>query len=625
MADLLNIGLSALVTHQRALATISNNIANVNTEGYSRQRVNLSERLPEKLGNQYVGTGVMPVDVLRISDDILAAQLRSATSSFHRADSFNSLATQIDNLLADDRIGLNATLQDLMNAVQDVADQPSSIPARQVLLSEARNLATRFDVLQNRLDEIMDETQSRMSVFVTELNSIATTLADINRQISSSGEAPPALLDQRDQVLKELSELVNVNAVINGDGTASVFVGNGQALVLGSEPSRFAVQASQYDPQSSEIYIQAAGFNTRITDDLSGGKLGGVLDFRRDTLLEARSMLGRLATGIVDTFNSVHREGVDLQGQLGTDFFSIGAADVYPAVTNGGTGTLGVAIADLSATVAASYRLSYDGVGYQLLRTDTQQVVPMTGTGTGIDPFLADGLAIVVAGAPAAGDRFLIDPFSRVAGQLDVQIDSPERIAAAAPIRTSGSLANQGDGSISAGEVADITDPGLLTTTTLTFLTPATYSINGAGSFAYSTGTDIIVNGTRVQITGQPAVGDEFVIEANTGGVGDNRNALRLADVAEARVLDGGTTSLRASISRLVTSIGAQVAENESRRDAEQALLTRADENLESLRGVNLDEEAANLLRFQQAYEASTRTIAVAQILFDSLLAAVRR
>jgi flagellar hook-associated protein 1 FlgK len=464
-----------------------------------------------------------------------------------------------------------------------------------------------------------------MSVFVTELNSIATTLADINRQISSSGEAPPALLDQRDQVLKELSELVNVNAVINGDGTASVFVGNGQALVLGSEPSRFAVQASQYDPQSSEIYIQAAGFNTRITDDLSGGKLGGVLDFRRDTLLEARSMLGRLATGIVDTFNSVHREGVDLQGQLGTDFFSIGAADVYPAVTNGGTGTLGVAIADLSATVAASYRLSYDGVGYQLLRTDTQQVVPMTGTGTGIDPFLADGLAIVVAGAPAAGDRFLIDPFSRVAGQLDVQIDSPERIAAAAPIRTSGSLANQGDGSISAGEVADITDPGLLTTTTLTFLTPATYSINGAGSFAYSTGTDIIVNGTRVQITGQPAVGDEFVIEANTGGVGDNRNALRLADVAEARVLDGGTTSLRASISRLVTSIGAQVAENESRRDAEQALLTRADENLESLRGVNLDEEAANLLRFQQAYEASTRTIAVAQILFDSLLAAVRR
>jgi len=363
----------------------------------------------------------------------------------------------------------------------------------------------------------------------------------------------------------------------------------------------------------------------RITSFLSGGIVGGLLDFQREMLDPARNELGRFAVTLTEAFNAQHVAGMDLNGQLGTDFFAVGGPRVFPAQTNGGGATITATIEDTNGLAATGYRLLFDGTSYLLTRADTGAAVPLTGTGTAADPLRADGIALVVAGAPAAGDLFQIEPLSEAVSGFEVLITDTDAVAAAAPIRTRLDPANLGDGAISAGEVVDVTDPALLTTATIQFLTANTYSINGAGSFAYTPGGDITINGARFQISGSPQAGDQFIVEANTGGVGDNRNALLLAQVGDLKVLDGGTTSLSQAVNRVVTRVGAQTLQSSNTRDAQNVLKEQAMEALQAESGVNLDEEAADLLRFEQSYQAAAQVVAVADTLFQSLLAAIRR
>ena len=332
-----------------------------------------------------------------------------------------------------------------------------------------------------------------------------------------------------------------------------------------------------------------------------------------------------IATGLVQVFNAQHNEGMDLRGDLGGDLFAIPAPRALAATTNGGTGGATVSIVDLGAVQPTDYHMVYDGASSSLLRADTGTTVPMTGTGTALDPFLADGLSIVVSGAPAPGDQFLVRTVSEVPSSVSVLVVDPARIAAAAPTRTRAGLGNVGNGSISAGEIIDVTDPNLLLTATIEFLDATTYSINGAGSFAYTPGSDIDINGTRVQITGAPVAGDQFFIESNVGGIGDNRNALAIAEALASGLFDAGITSLQGAASNLVTEVGASTAESANRRDAQQLLLDQAQRKLESVRGVNLDEEAADLVRLEQLYQAAAQTIAVADSLFNSLIQAINR
>ncbi len=630
MTDLLKIGLSALLTQQRALATTSNNIANANTPGYSRRRVEFGERPTERLGSSFFGTGVNATTIRRITDDIIASQTLSAASSFTRADVFAGLAASIDNLLAADQTGLHRTLQNFVNAGQDLANDPASIPARQVVLSEARNLASRFKTFDSRLDEVGNEVSTRLRAVVTEINGLGAGIADINQRLLSSGvppggQLPPDLLDQRDRLLGRLAELVKTDTVSQSNGTLSVFIGSGQVLVLGTTSSTLAAVAGEFNPGQSDIVLSGVGGNINITQFLSGGEVGGLLDFRREMFDPAKANVGRLAVGLVESFNAIHREGMDLRGQLGGDFFGISASQVYPSSNNAGGASVTVGVADVAALSASSYRLSYDGAGFELLRSTDGAAISMTGSGTAADPFLADGLSIVVSGAAVAGDRYLLDPLGDAAGTLRSLITAPERIAAASPIVTGVALGNQGDASISPGEVVDIADPGLLSNSTIEFLDPSTYSINGAGAFAFTSGGDIVVNGTRVQISGSPIAGDQFTIESNSGGVGDNRNALRFSGVLDLGLFDGGATDLLASVGQLIARVGSQTAEVLNQRDAQAILVQQAEQALDSVRGVNLDEEAANLLRHEQAYQAAAQTITVADTLFQSLLFAIRR
>ena len=627
MADILSIGLSALLAQQRALSVTANNIANANTDGYSRQRAELNERPMERFGGGFIGTGVDLGLIRRISDNFLVSQLQSAESAFARSESFANLASSIDDLLADSRLGITTRFQGFRDAIQDLSNDPGSTSARQVLLSEGRQLISMLQNFDSRLDEISRQVDSETSAAVLEVNALGHAIADLNQQalaLGSSGVPPADLADQRDALIQELAGFVRVQTVAQDDGTVSVFIGSGQALVVGTASSTLGVENGQFGPRQTEITLQSAGGNITITSSLTGGKLGGLLDFRREMLEPVRNEIGLFAVGLVDSFNATHREGMDLNGQLGGDFFSIGGPVAIAAAGNGGGATAGVVIEDVAALQPLSYQLSYDGVNYQLIDVATGALVPTTGNGSVATPLRANGLAIVITGAPVAGDQFLIEPLAQAAGTIGLSITDPAAVAAAAPIRTRVNTANTGAATISAGEVADIADPNLLTTTTIEFLTANTYSINGAGSFAYTSGADIVVNGARVQISGTPAVGDQFFIESNSGGVGDNRNALALADTLAAGLFDGGVASLQDAVSQLVTAVGAQTAEVGYQRDAHDALRVRAEQSLQSVRGVNLDEEAARMLEQEQMYQAAAKTIAVADLLFQSLIAAIR-
>ncbi len=624
MADILNIGLSALLAQQRALTTTANNIANASTPGFSRQRVELSERASERVGPGFAGTGVDVAGLRRLSDEILAGQLRNASGSFHRADAFASLAASLDDMLAGTETGLMATMQGFANALQDVANDPSSSSSRESLLSEARNLVARLDAMDQRLNEIAGEVRTRMDAAAERITSLGSDLAEINRQLIAAGTAsgspaPSELLDQRDRLLEELSGLIQVSTTEQRDGTTSVFIGTGQVLVLGGTSAEVDVIPGNADPLQPQVVIRGIGPVVNVTPFLTGGELGGIIDFNREMLAPTRSGLGRIAVGLVSTVNTVHRNGMDAEGQLGGDFFSIGAPQTFSASGNTGTGSVAVTVTGVAALQPTNYRLTFDGTAYTLQRVDNGAVVPMTGAGTALSPFVADGMSIVISGTPAASDQFYLKPLEHVAGTLQLLVTRPADVAAAAPTRTNTALTNIGTAAISAGEIIDVANPSLLTTSTIAFVNATTYTINGAGSFAYTAGANIDINGTRVQITGTPAAGDQFTIQSNVGGTGDNRNVQALVDRFRGSVFNGDI-SLQDATAGLITNVGSRTAEVESQRGVHELVLGQNRDRLESVRGVNLDEEAADMLRFEQIYQAAARCMQVSDSLFQTLM-----
>lgn len=628
MPDLLNIGLTALLSQQRALSTTSNNIANASTPGYSRQRVEFAERPPEDIGREFIGRGVEIADIRRLTDEAATLQLRSAASGSGRAGAFVELAEVVNSLVADTESGLPATLQSFVNSLHDVANDPLSTSSRQSLLSEARSLAARFGAMDRRMAEVSAEVRTRMTEATARISDLGAQIAAVNREITSFDQsggqsAPSDLLDQRDRLLDELASLVSVDTAVQRDGALNVYIGTGQVLVLGGAAATLAMSSGNVDPEQPQIVIRGIGPDVNVTQFLSGGKLGGAIDFYREVLAPARSELGRITVGLASVVNTAHRAGMDAEGQLGGDFFAVAGPQAFSAAANAGTGAVAVTITNVAALEPTNYSLLFNGASYSLQRTDNGAVVPLTGAGTVASPFVANGISIVVSGTPAAGDQFLLKPVEQAGGTLRALVVRAADVAAAAPTRTSAALANVGTGTISAGTVVDAANPNLLTTATLQFLTPTTYSINGAGSFAYTPGADIDVNGTRVQIVGAPAVGDQFVIEANFGGVGDNR-AVQTMIARLGQSVFSGAISLQDAAAGLVTSVGARTAEAGNESEVQSFMLNQGRDRLESVRGVNLDEEAANMLRHQQLYEAAAQTMAVARTLFDTLLLVLR-
>jgi flagellar hook-associated protein 1 FlgK len=380
---------------------------------------------------------------------------------------------------------------------------------------------------------------------------------------------------------------------------------------------------------------------------MSGGRIGGVLNFREQMLDQASNSLGLTAIGLGTFVNEQHRRGMDLDGVLGLDFFSVAQPQVL--TVTGNPANVAVAFDDISQLSNADYKLRYIGGTWELSNSLTGQTIPMTGSGTAADPFIAEGMSIEVSGAPANGDTYLLRPARDGAIEMQMLLANSRQIAAAAPVRSVVNINNTGSGEISAGTVTVIdnpvfqTTPGQLTPPVLVRFTSGTsYDLYNntnpvapvllEAGIAYdpATGGELfptpggLDHGYRMHLSGAPLAGDEFSSEYNTGGIGDNRNALLLAGLASEKLLYADTASVTDSYNRLVANVGTATKQAEISSLAQQRILDQTMATRESISGVNLDEEAANLVRYQQAYQAAAQVIATAGSLFDTLLSAVR-
>lgn len=630
MTDLLSTGVSGLLAFQRGLATTSQNIANAATEGYSRQRIELEARTPQGFGSGFIGRGVDVTTVQRLLDQFAVNQWRSASSDFGRLSLYADMAGRLDRMLSDPAGGLATSLQRFFASVQEVATNPGSTTARQLLLAEAQSLADRFRSASQQIDQLEADINVRLTANVAEINTLARSIAKLNADIEAasatfSGQPPNDLLDARDRLVLRLSELVNVTAVQDPGGSLNVFIGNGQTLVLRDFTAQLATAPNALEAGRLDVVYRANGVDQVITPFVTGGEVGGLVAVRGEVLDAARRQVGLIAATLGLAVNQQQAAGLDLNGQLGGAIFSVPPPQVAPALTNAGSATGTAAVADLRALTGDDYVLRFDGSAWGVTRASTGAAVASTGSGAAGDPLLFEGLSLVVAGGAVAGDRLSVRGTRGAAAGLGVVMTDPRGIAAASPVRSSGLASNLGTGTISAGAVVDASDPALLSTVEIAFLTPTTYSINGAGSFAYVPGADIAVNGWRVQISGTPAAGDRFRVERNTGGVGDNRNALALAALQTTGLLDGGASALGEAVIGLVGRVGTLAGQAESALSAQRTLVTSARDRALATAGVNLDEEAADLLKWQRAYQAAAQTIAVADTLFQTLLSATAR
>ncbi|MEZ5444424.1 MAG: flagellar hook-associated protein FlgK [Gammaproteobacteria bacterium] len=627
MADILNIGVSALLSTQRALSTIGHNISNANTPGYSRQRVELAARAPQVSGNVYFGKGVGISDVSRAADAFLNRQVQLSSTSYQQASSFYDLATQLNNMLADSNSGLSTAMTGLFSSIEQLANQPTSIPSRQALLGSAGTLVSRMHDQIARLDDINSAINTKLADQVRQVNELAASIADLNKSIvlangRTGSDSANDLLDRRDQLVLELSEITGVSTFIQDDGAMNVMVGDGLMLVTGSTTAALTTQPNSLDASRLEVGYLVGGVTSVVSSQMSSGQMGGTLAFREDLLEPTRNALGRLSAALAMTFNAQHQEGVDMNGAMGGDFFSIPSPSFNAASGNTGTITLAFDSANVGDLTISDYDFTFDGTDWQLYRYSDGTTQTLSGAG----PFSVDGLTITVGTAPAAGDTYRLQPTRYIARDIGVAITDAREVAAASPVRAGASLSNLGNVNVTAPEILDASDANLTTTVTLVFDDPPTsYRVNGAGaSIAYTAGANIDINGWRIQLSGTPAAGDQVVIEANTGGVGDNRNLLALAELAQIGMLEGGTATYGDAYGAMVGNVGTVTRQHEVSSTALKTLLENAVSSQQALSGVNLDEEAANLLKFQQAYQAAAQVIATGNTVFDELLNAVR-
>ena len=637
MADILNIGASALLSLQQAINTTGHNIANVNTDGYSRQRVHFDTLPPQLSGNGYIGSGVEVDSIQRFYDQFLVSDIRSRTSSQSGFQTFHELSTRLDQMLADPNVGLGPVIDNFFGALQDVSNNPGSMPEREVLLGEAQALADRFHYLDSNFRNISSEVNARLELSVSEINSLAANIAELNQQISSAsaqaGGKPNDLLDQRDQLLVELSAKVNVTTVEQSDGSVNVMIGKGQALVVGFTAEQLQTFADPFDGTQTLVGVAGVGGGSNdLSRFLNGGELGAVLDFRARVLNPARNELGLLAAGLSSTFNEQHRLGQDLDGQLGGDFFLPLDATTASHPDNSGLSSVAATIADATQLTGDDYSLRFEAGQWTLTNLTTK--VSQTGAG----PFSVDGLTITPAGAPVSGDSFLVQPTLQSASQFSVALTQAEDFAAASPLRSYEELSNTGSAALADLVVTDIAALPLAGPVTLTFNPDALgagvpgFDVSGiaGGPLAYNPATEnngktFTLGGFDFTVNGVPQSGDELVIENNVNGVGDNRNALLLAGLQSEKNLLGGKASYQGVYGGLVADIGVKTRQAETSANTESILLEQAQSARDSVSGVNLDEEAANLIRFQQAYQAAAQVIAVADQLFQTLLNATQR
>ena len=624
MSNLFVTGLSGLQAFRQALDVTGQNIANANTDGYVRQRADFSARESTQVGASRVGNGVQVSRLTRIVNDFLADQSRDALSAASRLEIYAGQTGRVAAVLGDPSGGVSIALQRLQNAIEGVATDPSSMAARQSLIGELEGTVSRLRGIDSRLRDLESETNGRIATEIDAIDGLAGAIAGINREIrlaqTASGSAPNDLLDQRDRLVDQLAAKVSVRVVAADDGSVNITIGRGQSLVMGERATKISMERDPADASRQRIVIKSDGMSTEITAEMTGGSIGGLVDFRGQVLDPARNELGRIAIALADSLNQQHAKGIDLLGAPGGQLLAIGAPQAQPSGVNAAVLTATASVADATALAGVDYRLEWTGSAWDVRRSDTGAVVTTTGTGSAGSPLAFDGLSVVIGGSPATGDSVLLRPTRGAVEQMSVRITAPGRIAAALPVRPTAATGNAGSAAVAAMEVLDPTHPALRTTVSLTFPTPTTVSVDGNPPQAWSDGQEIDFTGWRLRITGVPAAGDSFSVVDNGTGRGDNRNAIQLADRLRVPLLDTGTASLADAATRLMSGVGTTTQLAQRNLEVQRLSHEESVRQRQGVSGVNLDEEAANLLRFQQAYQASAQVIRAANEVFRMLI-----
>jgi flagellar hook-associated protein 1 len=635
MSDLFSTSVSGLLAFQRALDVTSNNISNVATPGYSKENANFTERPGQAYSSGYIGSGTEIESVTRSYDELLAGQVRSSQSSFSSFDTYATQASQIDNMLSDPKTGLTVSLQNLINAYQTVANSPSTTAQRQALLSQANSVAQQMQNYNSQLQTYAGGIEQGISSAITQVNTLTGGIAKLNQQIAaglaSTGQTPNQLMDQRDQMLDQLSQYVSISTATQTDGSLNVYVGSGQPLVIGATSQQLKATPNQYDASENQVsLVNGGGLTTDVTSSISGGQLGGLLSVRDQVLRPAENTLGQFSVGLATLTNQAQAAGIDLTGAAGKPMFAVGGVISTSSSVNTGTGSVATTRTDLASLTTDDYILRQSSAGTWTLTDEaTNQPVTMTGTGTAADPFKAAGLSMVVSGTAAVGDSYEIRPTAGAPAGMSVLLTSPAQIAVASSIATTGAAANTGTGAVTSSVVSDpnVWVPG---TYKISFTSATAYQVtdsanNVVGTGNYTSGTPITFNGASVKITGSPANGDTFNVgAAGASNVGDNSNAFALIDSLNASKLNGGTTSLSSVANNLVSQVGVQTQQAQANASAQKAVNSSAVDTRNNLSGVNLDEEAAKMVQYQQAYSACAQLIQASNTMFNTLISAIK-
>lgn len=680
--SLISIGLSGLNASQTALTVTSNNITNVSTAGYSRESTTSVAAAMQNVGVGFVGTGTTISDVRRIYNSYMDSQLQTTTALSADAATYSDNVSTMDSLLSDSATGISATLTSFFSALQTSSANPTDTSSRQLLLTAAQSLTNRFNSISSQITSQNAGINSQLSTLSGQVNDITKQIASLNQQIttaSASGNTPNSLLDARNEAVRSLNELVGVTVQTNSSGAYDVYLGTGQALVSGNTANTLTAAPSTTDKSQYALSVNYGNYSTDVTSVVSGGSIGGLLRYRSDVLNPAQNSLGQIALTVSDSINSQLGQGVDSNGNLGANLFSsinsataISQRSLASSNNSAGSGNLNVTIADTGALTTNDYQVTFtSATAYSVTRSDGTNMGSYDLSTTPAPEI--DGFTLSLNGsAVAAGDSFKIVPTRNAASEISTTMTDTSTLALAGPLTGTASSSNSG--------TATFTQPSLTTSVDvydstakaalqsgLDNSTPVklVFGTASGGTQGYTVydakgnniGTGTIVPGSdnnlsisvpivdssgnpvndasgnptsftfATTVSGTPAANDSYSVALNTSGSSDNRNATALLGLqTSATVGTGAATggiSFTAAYAALVSGVGAQSAQATTDASATSTVLTTAKANRDSVSGVNLDDEAAALVKYQQYYTAASQIIKTAQDTFSTLLNAL--
>lgn len=637
--DLMNIARTGVLASQSQLAITSNNIANANTAGYNRQVVSQSALDSQRMGNDFYGAGTYVSDVKRVYNDYATRELRIGSTAVSESQTTFGKMSELDQLFSQIGKGVPEGLNNFFASMNALSDIPGDLGMRGSMLTSANQLADSINQMQGHLDSQMTQTNDQIAAVTTRINEISKELGNINRELMKSQGEDMQLLDKQDALILELSEYASVNVVPLDSGAKSVMLGGSMMLVSGEVSMQMGTV--QGDPYPNELQITAqSGSKSMIVDATKlGGQLGALVNYRDETLTPSQMELGQYALGVADAFNQAQAQGFDLNGQVGANIFtdindpSMQIGRVGALSSNTGTANLSVNIDDVGSLTGSSYELKFTAPStYELKDAASGNITPLTLNGTKLEG--ADGFSIDIdAGALASGDTFEIRPTSGAAASISVEMTDGKGIAAAGT-KITADAANTGNSQVKLVSIDDRADANFpVAGSELTFeidpaATPPTFEVfdvdgTSLGAAAAYTPPTISAHGFTFEIDSTATTAEKFSFDLSFAE-GDNTNIVNMAKLSEAKLMNGGKTTLTDVFENTTLNVGSKAKSAEMSMGSADAIYNQAYTRVQSVSGVNLDEEAANLMRFQQSYQASARIMTTANEIFNTLFSSLR-